>query len=119
MRIGYIYANIAGDGRYGSKIEVTRDGDKVRVSRWESSPAGGMDSDSPSGEMRMDELRVCKPEPKDIIGAIKTLIRHEVGAVIKTYGKPTKRFSWYGSNEKGLSLRLVKEALELTMEDDS
>jgi hypothetical protein len=123
MRIGYIYANIAGDSRYGSKIEVTREGtSSVKVALWESSPVGGMDSGLGSDGFRETAASVVRTAdrkllPKLVLKEIRYRIDREVGTTIKTYGKPTKRFSWYGTSEKGLNLKLVREALELTMED--
>ncbi len=120
MRIGYIYANIAGDSRYGSKIEVERtETGNFPVSRSETSPVGGMDSGLPHGGFR-ETGSVLVHEYADaskVVAAIKKLIDTEVGATIKKYGKPTKRFSWYGIEKKGLSLALVREALGHTQEE--
>jgi hypothetical protein len=114
--LGYISACIAGDYRYSTRIDVvldTRDG-TVEVRRLENGAVGGMDG--PGGSYPMDvkqRVTIAKPTGKDIVRAIKMVM----DTTIKTYGKPSKRFTWTGGQswEKslvGLSAKNAQMALD-------
>ncbi len=110
-QIGYINANIAGDSRYSSNLNVTVEGDQVTVTLSENGAAGGMDGGGGSTPFRVTATATCSTNPSDIVKTIKQVMNREQPAVISRYGKPTKNFNWRGVAERGLSQRLVIKAL--------
>jgi len=119
-RIGSITADINGDSRYTSKVTVTvsdtrtwADHRVVVVQRLENGARGGMDG--PGGAYGMAvraSTELIDPSPRELVEAIKD----KFDGVIRTYGKPTKRFEWFrGGNYRafitGLSAAKAKAAL--------
>jgi len=109
--IGCIYANIAGDHRYGSKIEVKIINDCAVVTLQESNPVGGMDGPGGAHPFENKLAISCAPDAPTIVRTIKKVMALENPSVIKRYGKPMKKFNWNGVQERGLSVRLCAEAL--------
>lgn len=109
--IGHISANIAGDPRYTSLIEVTLDGDKVTVQRLESGAVGGMDGPGGRTGYSVKHTATCAVDPK----AVVALIKRAMDSTIKDYGKPTKNFEWAGSKDRGLSVAKCQTALNYTL----
>jgi hypothetical protein len=108
-KIGWIYANIAGDHRYGSCVAVFRDAaGEVGVERSENGAVGGMDGPGGAYPMLPKEIKFLgtDPKPADLVRAIKEMFDD----TITRYGKPTKRFHWC-TGKTGLSAALAREAL--------
>jgi len=126
-RLGYIYACIAGDRRYGTMINVWFDTVScvVTITREECTPDGGMDSfgavrNATAWRISASVTVTENDSPltpasngnfsKQIVKNIKHLINTEIGTVVKTYGKPSKNFIWVGG-ERGLSVKNCIESL--------
>lgn len=112
VTLGSIYACIAGDHRYGTTISVDVQGSAAFVTLSENGAVGGMDGDGRAHAMEARNRVKCKATARDIVAAIKKVINAEQCHVIKTYGKPSKRFSWVGIQEHGLSVRVCQIALD-------
>lgn len=111
--IGFIYANIAGDYRYSTKIRVMVEGNQCEVEIHHNSAVGGMDGPGGAYPYRLSSMVACPANPKDILKTLKKVINSSDADIIKRYGKPSKRFSWVGSNPgRGLNVSLVKAALD-------
>ncbi len=111
MEIGNIYACIAGDYRYGSRVTVTLNANgSVTVVRKESGAIGGMDGPGGAYDAGVHARReIEKPTPKKVVEAIWDCF----DTTIREYGKPTKNFTWTvpGARAKGLSQAKAKAAL--------
>lgn len=119
--IGYITANIAGDARYTTRIEVWSDGRACEVRISETGAVGGMDG--PGGRFnvpgRVLATTTCEP------ARVARVVRDECNRdhVIKRYGKATKKFVWLAPCThythvdnivaRGISAAKVAEVLEL------
>ena len=95
INLGYIHANIDGDSRYTDSLNVdyvpATDTVVVRVDV--SSPAGGMDSFTPSYSSEGLRKEVPADDLKSIMSVLKdALSNNEYN--FKRYGKPTKNFYW-------------------------
>ena len=114
-RIGYISACIAGDYRYTSRVEVYIDDDGLngRVVLLENGAVGGMDGPGGSTPFRVTKERLIQATAKDVVNGVKSTMDD----VIKRYGKPTKNFSWAGTQKRGLSQALAAEAIAYVRED--
>lgn len=118
MKIGSIYACIAGDHRYGTRLEVVRDDatGEVRVEHVSTNPVGGMDG--PGGTFQ--DRKVLHRWAKDTVTApaLVTLLRTAFakvdGGTVARYGKPSKRFAWQTEDgeQLGFSAALAKRALQ-------
>lgn len=108
-KIGYISANIDGDHRYTSRVEVYVDfaSDQAFCLLLENGAVGGMDGPGGSTPFRITDKRVVKPTAKDVLNGVKSVMDD----TIRRYGKPTKRFSWVGTEKQGLSQALAGEAI--------
>lgn len=118
FRIGYVTANIAGDSRYTTQLEVMVDVDEkgpkqAHIVVSETGAKGGMDG--PGGRTNFIERsrKTVPATPAEIVKAIKHSIADERDKVISTYGRPTKRFEWIGVKGSGINAQLCKEALNL------
>ncbi len=112
MYLGGITACIAGDHRYSTTIEVRLEGDIAVIQQKENGANGGMDGDGTSLPFGVTKQVKCPAVAKDIVKEVKNLIKRESPAIIKEYGKPTKRFWWSPIKKNGLSVALCAEALE-------
>ncbi len=116
--IGSISANIAGDHRYTDTCQVKYDADanNVVVEVFSTGALGGMDGPGGRTEPRAEFNETCKAEPKAVLALVKRVMK-DGRYNFKTYGKPTKRFSWavngrmYDPKGRGLNLALVTKAL--------
>lgn len=116
-RIGYIYADIAGDSRYGQTLSVWYDGIDARLVVKENGAVSG--SDGPGSSMPWEDQEasvIKKATPKKIIDSIRFYIDSRCCSTIKEYGKPSKNFKWgtsYHSDpfRKGISTAKCKVAL--------
>jgi len=121
-RIGSITTDIDGDNRYTSKVTVTvsdtrswADHPVVIVQRLENGARGGMDGPGGSYYMAVRaSTELIDPTPQELVGAIK----RSFDDTILTYGKPTKRFEWFGPGRydtmaHGLSVAKAKAALAI------
>lgn len=115
VKIGGLYANIAGDGRYASYLAVmySRTDGVVSIQVSSHGPVGGMDYDSggrvTERSLDLDVSTNPNAKPADIVKLLKSVLRNNQ-FLFKTYGKPKKNFEWYGVG-KGVSAALVKQAL--------
>lgn len=110
--MGELSASIAGDYRYTDHLKVAYDPseDQVVVSVSQEAPAGGMDSFTGSSSFgRQDHY--TQPDPRSVMETLSNVIQDR-RYNFKLYGKPTKNFYWYGTREKGYSLRLIRAALD-------
>jgi hypothetical protein len=109
-RIGHVYACIAGDHRYASRVEVYVDDDRLngRVVRLENTAIGGMDGPGGSAPFQVVSQVPIKVTAKSVVDGIKSVMDDTV----KSYGKPHKKFSWVGTRETGLSQRLAALAIK-------
>lgn len=112
MEIGSIYACIAGDHRYASTVSVQLNDDgSATVIRKESGAVGGMDG--PGGAYDAGvyaRVEIENPTGAKLVRAIKECFDD----VIRTYGRPSKNFTWkvYGRTvAKGLSAAKANAAL--------
>jgi hypothetical protein len=112
VTLGSIFACIAGDLRYSTTIRVTVLGDDAFVTTSENGAVGGMDGDGRSHPFEDRGTSKCKATAADIVRTVKWVIRKEQCHIVKTYGKPSKRFWWKGLDERGLSVRLCQRALD-------
>jgi hypothetical protein len=112
VRLGSIYACIAGDHRYATTITVYVSMDKAYVTTSENGAVGGMDGDGRAHPMEDKATLVCEAMARDIVATVKKAINSEKCHIIKTYGKPSKRFSWVTSDVPGLSIRACQKALD-------
>lgn len=111
-RLGYIYACVAGDHRYSSRIEVLlNDDESVNVEFAETAPVGGMDGPGGRYDYEVREIKIVPKNPHSIVKAIKELIKKESPQVIAKYGKPTKRFRFVGAEKPGINVHACKQAL--------
>jgi hypothetical protein len=109
--LGYIYASIAGDLRYQSRIQVFDDGETCRIELAENGAVGGMDGDGRAYDFEVRETRLVPKNPHSIVKCVKDMIKAENPQVIAKYGKVSKRFTFVGADKKGLSVHLCKQAL--------
>lgn len=112
VRMGGMYANIAGDSRYTDtiNIEYLPDTDTVRVTVDVSSAAGGMDG--PGGAFTtLDFDEQAPAEPKAAMALLKSALSDD-NYNFRRYGKPTKRFRWSGGAPDGLSMSSLTAALQ-------
>lgn len=132
IKLGSIYACIAGDHRYGTRMDVVLvDGDLVEVSIVDTNPIGGMDGPGGTDQSRSIEAAPrltgkLRADAKAVLEAVRRVIRSQAGDTIREYGKPTKRFSWnaghddkgskYPGGARGLSLAIVADALDLAVQ---
>lgn len=114
MEIGSIYACIAGDHRYASTVTVYLNDDEgcsATVTRKETGAVGGMDG--PGGAYDAGvyaRVEIENPTGAKLVRAIKECFDD----VIRTYGRPSKNFTWkvYGRTvAKGLSAAKANAAL--------
>ena len=111
-KIGYIYACIAGDRRYTSRLQVVVDGDYATITLEDSAPIGGMDGPGGTHPMEPQIRSVTRATAKDIVKFVKLVIDEEQPSVIKRYGTPSKKFVWVGTQRRGLSVAACQEALD-------
>lgn len=115
MKIGRIYANIAGDSRYCQMLEVHLEGNEVTVQIWETSPVGGMDGPGGCYPTRCRvERKIENCTGKALAAVIKDFIGY-YGDTIRHYGKPMKNFIWYGDGcdkLRGYSAKTCQVALD-------
>jgi hypothetical protein len=109
-KIGGIHACIAGDYRYATEVTAERGDDGiVVVVRRENGAIGGMDG--PGGaEPYSETARVVVgrcPNGAALVRAIKSAF----DATVTRYGKPTLRWAWHATGERGLSADKAKRAL--------
>lgn len=115
VRIGRIYATIAGDYRYGTTIEVVLVDGGAEVRLVSDNPVGGMDG--PGGTYSSQEVLHrwdAPPTAKDLVAVLKKQFAKADGGTVARYGKPTKNFTWYYANgvtTKGMSQALAARAL--------
>lgn len=109
VQIGYINACIDGDHRYSSRLSVLIEGPKAHVVLSENGAVGGMDGPGGATAFRETRRTTVDAKPAAIVKAIKATMDE----TIKRYGKPTKSFVWVGLTERGISARLVTEAMSL------
>lgn len=114
-KIGWIYACVGGDRRYGTHLTVWIDdtsGD-VEITNDSTTPSGGMDG--PGGVDRSREVvsRLSKPDSADLVGELRRLFKSIDFGTIARYGKPTKRFVWRVGDlqANGLSAGLAETAM--------
>lgn len=110
LHIGSIYADIAGDSRYATTVDVVRDAEGAyHVRRSERVANDGMDGDGRAGPYALkQEIVLNHPaRPADLVRAIKRAFDE----TIDRYGKPMKRWRWR-TNECGLSAAKAKRAME-------
>ena len=105
FQIGWLKASVGGDLRYTDRLSVSynQDNDTVTVSVSESSPAGGMDSFTPS----ISRDSFSETYPANDLKRIMESIKHVVSSsnyAFKKYGKPTKNFEWNDESLFGLSM---------------
>ena len=112
VRIGHINACIAGDYRYSSRLEVFIEGPKAHVVLSENGAVGGMDGPGGTTPYRETRRMTVDAKPAAIVKAIKSTMDE----TIKRYGKPSKSFSWVGTDDRGLSAKLVTEAMSYVSE---
>lgn len=115
-QIGGISACIAGDYRYTQIFRLFLEDDRsVTLEVHGTSPIGGMDG--PGG------VHEAEPEFKDKTGPnatarevgvlIRRVLKHkDHGEIIVRYGKPSKNFQWYDNKGRGISARVIGEALK-------
>lgn len=117
ITIGSIDASIAGDSRYTDILTVTfnRDTQKVTVKVRETTPAGGMDSDSGLLYERVTFHEECDADAKIVLKLIKKVTSNPLWN-FKKYGRPTKNFRW-ASGPRGLNVNLVADELKSIKRD--
>ena len=121
-RIGSITADIDGDNRYTSKVTVTVSDTRswaehpvVTVQRLENGARGGMDGSGGSYHMAVRaSTELINPSSRELVEAIKD----KFDDTILRYGKPTKRFEWFGPGRydimaHGLSIAKAQAALTI------
>lgn len=113
-RIGYINACIAGDYRYSSRVDVYLDGGNVHITLSENGAVGGMDGPGGSTPFHVTVRKTVKATAKDVVNGVKSVM----DSTIKTYGKPTKNFSWVGVQKRGLSQANAGEAIVFAKGDE-
>jgi len=116
-QIGYIYANIDGDGRYGVTLRVSADDTAVEWRAYHTGAVGGMDGPGGSYDAGSELLR--REDRPVSPAAVARITRNLCNAdhIIARYGTPTKSFSWnvggmYSAPIKGISAAKAKQALE-------
>lgn len=114
ITLGGIYACISGDHRYATRIVASLfpEDNTVIIQRLENGAVGGMDGNGAAHGFEVSESVIVDAKPGAIVKAIKNIMDDTV----KQYGKPTKRFTWYGTEDKGLSVNKCKAALEFAVE---
>lgn len=117
VTIGTISANIAGDYRYTDtlRVELDVESNTVTISVFTTGAVGGMDGPGGATEPRADFTSSCPADPKATLALVKGVLA-QGRYNFKNYGKPTKNFRWVGVEKRGLSLALVKQAIELARE---
>lgn len=121
-KLGQVYANIAGDGRYGQWLEVLycNVGDIATLVVKENGAVGGMDG--PGGSYppsTITKIVVNKPTGASLCKAIKQLIKSKDCDTIARYGKPTKKFTWTTWGDlpnRGLNMTNATNALNFAKE---
>jgi len=113
--MGSLIASIPGDTRYADRLSIAYDpsAGRVVITVSESAAAGGMDSFTGSSSFGGEQV-FANPDPESIMKSLSRVIQNP-SYLFKRYGKPTKNFTWAGTPERGLSLRLVKAALDSAM----
>jgi uncharacterized protein YuzE len=116
IRMGSISACIAGDYRYTDSVSVTYDtrSEVVYIRMRHSGAVGGMDGPGGSYESRVAAKRTIEePTPEKIVKHLREMIK--CSDIIVHYGKPTKRFHWFGGGENaptyGISVKACASAL--------
>lgn len=126
MKIGRVYACIAGDHRYGTALEVhatntsTR-GTVIQVLHLSTVARGGMDGGGGLESMPTRivlELEGTKPAKlaADLLKGLRRLFKTVDDGTIAEYGTPTKKFTWFdGDGQRcgmGMSAALAQRALK-------
>lgn len=116
--IGQIYANVAGDMRYGTTIAVRADQTIIEIHLVSSNPIGGMDGD-PGLLVDNRPLDSCtrgvfKDDIKWVIRRLRHFFKEADAGTVARYGRPTRRFTWFidGETKQGFNMNLAAQALE-------
>jgi len=113
VRIGGLYADIAGDRDYATVLDVTVDPStgNVTLELTDKSPGGGMDMRA--GQVTSSRTaHVGRPDAHQLMSAIRDAINKD--DILKRYGKPRKNFKWFADGKEigqGMSQKLAKMAL--------
>lgn len=116
MKIGEIWACIAGDERYTTQLSVYTDGKQVEFVKADRGAVGGMDGDGRTTSPDVKTVARCKFDAATIASTAKKLCKED--DTIRHYGKPTKEFCWgfmyprMRPFARGLSKAAVQKALD-------
>ena len=102
-----------GDFRYTDSLTVLLNPDKsVTIIVDETGAAGGMDTFNGSTELMQTLKRTTRSNANaiEILKLIKSVIGNS-SYLFKKYGKPSKNFYWFHTDERGLNVRLVDSAI--------
>ena len=113
--IGQLTSCIAGDRRYTDILEVSWDYGTRRavVAVRMVSPVGGMDG--PGGCHAPKLYKTWETGENPSAAEVVKLIKSVVGDTrfsFKAYGKPSKNFTWRGTDVKGLNAKLCAAAIK-------
>ena len=116
-KFGWLRASIAGDARYTDTLTLWYNpaDDTVTVTVDEGSPAGGMDSFTPSVARHAFSTTV-PARPREVMSVVKDVVGDDQYN-FKKYGKPTKNFRWNSDELVGLNIGNLTQALSYAKDE--